>query len=352
MAKRNIQEALNAKEDAATVRKLQRQVNNLQAKNRTLEWTCKHAEQELDAALARADYIENARPLKPIQIARSKYIKPSGDATAIIACSDWHFEERVDPKTVNGFNEHNPDIASKKIKTTFEHSVELIEAERRMSNIKDIVLALMGDFITGYIHPELMESNYYSPVEAMHYVEDHIAGGIDFLLKHSGCQSIIVPCVVGNHGRTTEKMRVSTSSKNSYEWGGYKHLERMYRNEPRVIWKVEEGYHNYVDVQGKLVRIHHGEAFKYNGGIQGPSVPILRKVASWDQQKTAWMDLCGHLHIHEVIRGGKVVLNGPLIGYGAYGEKAVGGKCPATQTLIVVDKKYDRHTCAKEIFCT
>lgn len=328
----------------------QRELSNLRDKLSHTELKLKQAERDLDELRAIGDYFESSHDVVPVEIER-KPKKVAGTATAILALGDWHFEERVDPSTVNDFNEHNPEIASKKIKNTFERAVEIIEAERGMSKIGEMVVALLGDFITGYIHPELEESNYMSPTEAMLEVEKHIAGGIDFLLKHSGCKRITVPAVVGNHGRTTQKMRIGTSYKNSFEWYGYKHLEHCYRNDPRVVWKVENGYHNYLPVQGKLVRIHHGHAFKYQGGIQGPAVPIRRKLASWDTQKTAWMDLCGHLHTHEVIGAGKAVLNGCLIGYGAYGEFSVGGRCKPMQTLIVVDKNHDVPTLIKPIFC-
>lgn len=352
MSKRldKMDEKLDGEEWIRQHRARDRELSQVKGKLAHTELKLKQAERDLDEMRSLRDYFESSPEPSPVQIERRRK-KVNGTATAILALSDWHFEERVDPSTVNDFNEHNPEIASKKIRNTFERAVEIIEAERSMSKIGDLIVCLLGDFITGYIHPELEESNYLSPTEAMLEVERHIAGGIDFLLKHSGCKSITVPAVVGNHGRTTQKMRIGTSYKNSFEWYGYKHLEYCYRNDPRVIWKVENGYHNYVNVQGKLLRAHHGHAFKYQGGIQGPAVPIRRKIAAWDTQKTAWMDLFGHLHTHEIIGAGKAVINASLIGYGAYGEFAVGGKCKPMQTLIVVDKNQDVPTAIKPIFC-
>lgn len=350
MAK-DIKAALDERQRTGEVRALKRENTRLRASVTNAEAARKHAEHELDEVRATVDFYESAPRLSPVLMNPDKRRRTTGNATAILALGDWHVEERVDPKTVNGFNEHTPDIASKKIKTTFSKAIELIEVERSMSNIGEMVVALLGDFITGYIHPELEESNYSSPTEAIIFAADHIAGGLEMLLREFKGE-IIVPAVCGNHGRTTPKQRIATSYKNSYEWAMYKFLEREFRNQPRVKWKIENGYHNYVNVQGRVVRIHHGHAFKYQGGIQGPAVPIRRKVAQWDTQKAAWMDLFGHLHIHEVIQAGKIVINGPLIGYGAYGEFAVGGKCPAMQTLIVVDSTRDIPTAIKPIFCT
>lgn len=349
LSKKAIEAGLAEAAMAGSLRSLKQENERLRNEVRTIDLARRFAERELLEHTKRTSFLDGAPAISPVLMNPNKRRKVNGSATAIIALGDWHVEERVDPSTVNGFNCHNPKEASKKIKTTFAKALELLDAERSMSNIGELVVALLGDFITGFIHPELAESNYLSPSKAILFADDHIAGGLELLLKHSGCKSIIVPAMCGNHGRTTEKQRIATSYENSFEWLMYKYLEKHFRHEPRIQWKVENGYHNYLNVQGKVIRFHHGHAFRYQGGVQGPAVPIRRKIAAWDTQKTAWMDIFGHLHQHIV--DPKFILNGPLIGYGAYGEFAVGGKCPATQTLIVVDRKVDMPTCIKPILC-
>jgi len=285
---------------------------------------------------------------QPGEIKRKPY-RAGGQATPILVMSDWHVEERVDPATVNDVNEFNPQIAEQRIKRTFAKAVELIDTERTMSNVKDMVLALLGDFITGYIHEELMESNYMSPTEACLFVEEQIVTGIEFLKKEAGIKHLLIPTANGNHGRTTAKMHISTDYKNSFEWLMYKHLQRYYRSDPKVTWKVSNGHKNWIEVQGKWIRCTHGHGFKYNGGVLGAGVPIMRKIYRWDLQKTAWLDLFGHLHFY--LPGEKFVQNGCLIGYGAYGEFAVGGKCEPVQTLVIVDRSRDVPVCVKPIFC-
>ena len=335
--------------DPRVQRHIEKETATLKAKLARSEQMRKFSDGELEKTQARVDFIRSLDDPTPQEI-EHKPRKHGGSATAIIVCSDWHIEERVDPSTVNGFNEFSPEIAEQRVKRVFQKAVELIEAERKMSNIKDVVLALLGDFITGYIHPELVENNYMSPTEACLLAEDLIASGIEYLKKHSGCKHILIPTANGNHGRTTEKMRIATEYKNSYEWMMYKHLERYYRNDPKVTWKVSNGYHNWIDVQGKAIRCHHGHAFRYQGGVQGASVPILRKIARWDQQRFAWLDLFGHLHFY--LPGEKFVQNASLIGYGAYGEFAVGGRCMPIQSLVIVDRIHEIPVAIKPIFCT
>lgn len=304
-------------------------------------------EAELTLANARNLFADSLQIPTPVSMQRLA-MKPSGEATAILVLSDWHVEETVDPATVNYLNEFNLDIAAARIKRTFEKAVTLIEAERQMSNIRDLVVAILGDIITGYIHDELVETNSLSPTEACIFAEDHITGGLNYLKKESGCKSIIVPTALGNHGRTTPKMRISSAHANSYEWYMYKHLERCYRNDPIIKWKVENSYHNWLPVQGKDMRFHHGTPIKYKGGINGASVPILRKISQWNMAKYAWWDVFGHLHIYQP--GEHYLANPSLIGYSALSE-IFGGFWPPMQSLMIVDRSRSIPVSVKPIFC-
>lgn len=318
--------------------------NQLAATNQKL----KQAEADLEHAEQRVDFIRALDNPTPARF-DFKPCKPAGNATAILVLSDWHVEETVDPETINGANEFNLEIAAQRIEAVFQNAVKLIEAARSLSNIKDMVVALLGDFITGYIHDELVESNSLSPVEASLFAQDHICGGLDFLLKHAGMKSITVPTCYGNHGRTTPKMRAATAAQNSYEWLMYKQLERYYKSRPGIRWKVERGHKNYLDVQGHLVRFTHGDAFRYNQGILGPLAPIRRKIAAWDKGKRADMDIAGHLHTH--MTDSKAVINASLIGPAPFGDLIDGDLAPPAQTLVVYDKAIKPPVLVQQVFC-
>ena len=332
----------------AEVRVRERELTKLRNKLRVSEQHRKALESDLDKAEQRVDFIRALDNPTPARFEFKPY-KPAGQATAILVLSDWHVEETVDPETINGANEFNLEIAAKRIEAVFQNAVKLIDAARSLSNIKDLVVALLGDFITGYIHEELVESNSLSPVEASLFAQDHICGGLDFLLKHAGTKSITVPTCYGNHGRTTPKMRAATAAQNSYEWLMYKQIERHYKGRPGIRWKVERGHKNYLDVQGHLVRFTHGDGFKYHGGIMGPLAPIRRKIASWDKGRRADLDVGGHLHTH--MKDSKVVINNSLIGPGPYGDLVDGDLMPPSQTLIVLDKAYKPPVLVQEVFC-
>lgn len=115
------------------------------------------------------------------------------EATPIALLSDIHVEEKVDPETVEGLNEYNPDIAEKRLNKYFQNLLDLINKERKDVKIKNLVLALLGDNITGYIHEELKENNYMSPTEATIFIKALIIRGIKFLSEYGNFERIIVP---------------------------------------------------------------------------------------------------------------------------------------------------------------
>ena len=116
--------------------------------------------------------------------------------------------------------------AIKRIERFYSKIVELIEWQNHLAPVSELWHPLLGDLMTGMIHEDLTETNTLSPTEACVFLRDQICSGIDFLLKETKLP-IAIPTCVGNHGRTTQKMRIKTSTRNSYEWLLYKTLEKI-----------------------------------------------------------------------------------------------------------------------------
>ena len=73
------------------------------------------------------------------------------EATVICLASDWHIEERVSKEKTNGMNEYSLAISKARATQFFQRLVKLVKKEQQDVVIKHIVLALLGDFITGKI---------------------------------------------------------------------------------------------------------------------------------------------------------------------------------------------------------
>lgn len=154
------------------------------------------ADDRLKAFLSLRESFQSIVPV-PMKVRDAK----QGESTAVAVMSDWHIEERVDPRTVNGLNEFNPEIGTARVKRAFERSLSMVEMLRSRTRVETLVLALLGDFFTNRIHADLAENNYEGQTQAVLRSRDLICGGIDFLLKEGGFKRILIPATMGNHGR-------------------------------------------------------------------------------------------------------------------------------------------------------
>lgn len=259
------------------------------------------------------------------------------EATAVVLLSDWHYEEVVKPQSVNHLNKYDEKIASECIVKTFQTVVKYIKLQQKETTINNLVMALLGDFISGGIHDELKEGNSLLPGEAIWKVQNHIASGIKFILDNTNV-NLIIPCASGNHGRTTEKQRVATEYGNSLEWLMYKNLEQYFANNKRVSFVVNEGYHTYLDVYGYTLRFHHGHSMRFMGGVGGIYIPVNKAIAQWNKSKKADLDCFGHFH--QMRDGGTFISNGSIIGWSPYAIKIKAYFEKPKQAFFMIDKKY------------
>jgi hypothetical protein len=177
-------------------------------------------------------------------------------------------------------------------------------------------------------------------MHALLFAQNLIVSGIEF---HPRAQryKLVIPCHSGNHARTT-KTRFGAENGHSLEYLMYVHLAAHFRNEPRVEFRVADGYHSFLDIYGKKIRFHHGHAINYQGGIGGIFIPAFKAISQWDKANSADLDVFGHFH--QCKDGGKFICNGSLIGYNAYALSIKADYEPPKQTLFLIDKKRGR-TC-------
>jgi hypothetical protein len=124
-----------------------------------------------------------------------------------------------------------------------------------------------------------------------------------------------IPLVSGN---TTDKTRIATGAHNSFEWLMYHMIANEFRDEERIVFEITASAHQYVDVFGSIVHFHHGDEVRYNGGIGGLGIPLLKAIPSWELVKPAALHCLGH---HHTLRDfGRAVVNGSLIGYTPYSQ--------------------------------
>ena len=246
---------------------------------------------------------------------RLKSTNSKGQATAFMVASDWHIDEKVRPSTVSGLNNFNEKIARKRAERFFQNGVVLLKMSQRDVEIKTLVLALLGDFISSNIHDELLENTTLRPVEAILFAQELIASGIEYILRHTDV-NLVIPCSIGNHSRITKRIHISNETGNSLEYSLYYNLAKHFKVNKRVKFLIADGYHSYIKVYNKVIRLHHGHFLRYNGGVGGIYIPVNKAIAQWNKGKHADFDVFGHFH--QFKDGGNFICNGSLIGWNAF----------------------------------
>jgi len=177
-------------------------------------------------------------------------------------------------------------------------------------------------------------------------VKKMLLSAIQFYLTEGNFKRIVVPCNVGNHGRTMLKPRVSTGNRNSYEYMMYHDLKN---NFSEAEFMIPDGMYTYVSIYEKLFRFAHGDHIKFGGGIGGLTVPLTKAIMRADTQVKAYYNVIGHYHQFWEATSNCLV-NGSLIGYGAYAQRIGATPEPPQQALRIMDSK--RGLTAKfPIFC-
>lgn len=313
-----------------------RKILRLESRIRDLEKQNREYADAYESAKEQADFIGLLTEARDPEAWEREIKRGTSKATAIVGLSDWHVEEPVDPAKVNGKNRFDLNIAAKRIRRAFEKIVEYVPRYVPMAKVVHIWVG--GDMYSGTIHPELSESNLLSSPEACLFWMEHLNDGLAFLRKELKLPLYVI-CNDGNHGRMSEKLRVSTRTENSLEWLTYKFLEREWlKRDTKVRFDIAVGLQKIVEINGRKVRFSHGDAIRYGGGVGGIHIPLRKAIAQWNKSTTVDLDILGHWH--SFIDGGHYLVNGSLIGYGAYSLRIKADYEPPIQMFAVFDQKF------------
>ena len=315
----------------------------------TLRARYKVALSQIDRERERGDSLLQLRGIQPVKRPLTKVVKGKRHAaTMVVLLSDVHCEERVDPSTVNGLNDYSLDVCNARLDELQERFFRLLEHERQLCDIDRVVVWLGGDFISGHIHDDTAELAQLAPLAAKRWIGERLRSFIDAV--SDSARSVIVATNSGNHGRSTDKLRIGTEMEHSFEQDLYLVMQAEERRD-NVKWQVGTGYLNYVVVDGFRIRFHHGHAVRYQGGIGGIHVPLNKSIAAWDATERADLTCLGHWHQFSWGRAGRYVSNGSVIGHSAYAVRIKASFEPPCQAAIVIDHGRNEVTKAMPIYC-
>lgn len=289
--------------------------------------------------------LATSTPLDPV--VRRELKSGLREATAVALLSDAHVEEKVRAGETPVGNEYNEAIADKSLARFFAGFEWLIGFHRSAFKIRDVVLWLGGDLITGHIHDELKENTSGTPIQTLLWLRSRLTAGIDRLLADPLTERILVPCSYGNHGRNTLKPYRALGAAHSYEWLLYQWLASTYANEPRIRFLADESAHQYAKVYDFDLHFHHGDETNYGGGVGGVMIPLNKSVAQWNIAKHCHYHHFGHWH--QYIDSGPITVNGSVIGFNAYAMSIKASPEPPQQAFYLLDSKRGK-TCKSPIW--
>lgn len=300
---------------------------------------------QLDAEKAAVANLTALSDVAPKRIARSRPRGKRPEATAVLILSDWHVEEEVRPETCRNLNHFTLAIADRRIKQLVQRASMLIEHEKHLTGIRRIVVAALGDFITGHIHDDLVEVTQLAPLAATRWAGERLGGVIDAM---SEIAPVLVATASGNHGRSTKHPRMATENDHSFEQHLYLTMAGQEKRK-NVEWQVGEGYLNNINLDGFIVRAHHGHAIRFGGGVGGLTIPANKAISNWNQAQRADLDIFGHWHCFSWLPY-RFVANGCLIGHNAFADRIKAEYQPPSQSLVIIDHDHGRVTKVLPIF--
>jgi len=253
--------------------------------------------------------------------------------------SDLHWGEVVRPSEVFGVNEYDLDTARRRLRRVTDTAIELLrDVVVSPSGYPGIVVCLGGDMVSGGIHEELLATDELPPAACVVDLLEHMTAALRLLADEFG--RVFVPCVTGNHGRTTRKTWKKMRTATSWDWMLYTMLERQFAGDDRIRFAVSEDTDILYTVAGKRYLLTHGDELGVRGGngIIGSLGPIMRgrhKIASANANLGREHDVLvmGHWHQHIALR--HVIVNSSLKGYDEYARASRFSFEPPSQALWI-----------------
>lgn len=258
-------------------------------------------------------------------------------ATPVLMLSDLHLDEVVDVYEMDGMNEYNRQIALRRLQRVIDFSIEFCKRYTGNLEYDGIVVALLGDILTGVIHAELAQTNEALPTESIVYWVPILASALRKLADEFG--RVFVPTVDGNHDRTTPRMQMKKRAQSSYAWVLYNWLADTLRDDKRITFSISMAPEQIINVNGTKFLLTHGDGFRSAGGVGGIYPSMLkflhRKHEMYARTGKPW-DIALMGHWHQLLYGPDFVVNGSLKGYDEYAKASGFGYEKPRQALFIV----------------
>ncbi len=300
------------------------------------------------------DFIEELKELNELEknfkfrsgspISKHKSIDKEHEEIACAALSDHHISEVVRPEDSNGINFYNSIVCANRMWLHSQKIKRILEMHMQMYKFKYLWTPLLGDIVSGSIHPEYLTTNDLTDPAAcllatrllqMFYEE----------LKSIGLP-IKVDAIHGNHPRLTAKMPTKRQAHTNLDWMIYENLNNLFAKDDQVNINIHTGQIGMVKLYDWNYVIEHGIGVS-SGGEEGFEDriraifddPTFRKATGY---KGASFDqiVIGNMHKPKFLE--RSIVNGSYIGQNELGQSWRLKPIKAQQLMWGITKKHPR----------
>lgn len=277
--------------------------------------------------------LKEVTPSPPEWLPPKKTAKHGVTGVPSVIWSDWHLGEVVRRQEVNGVNEFNLTIAEERIRRLVDRTVDLCFKHMTSPRYPGIVVNLIGDIVSGEIHPELTQTNEVPLFQVLLWARDRIVAALKRLADRFGF--VFVPSCPGNHGRMTHKPQAKQYVYRNADWllaclveryfveSGDKRVQFHIPDTGEALYRVYD--HRYLAVHGDDLGVKGGD------GIIGAIGPIMRgeiKMRHSQAQIDRDYDTILMGHWHQTLWLPRAHVNNTLKGYDEYARRFL--RAPAT----------------------
>lgn len=296
-------------QDRWKIEKLERELKDLREQNRHL------AEHVHTAESVKRLIHDCDRSITPPKWLAPKFT-PNLTGVPTLFLSDWHWDEVVDPRQINGVNAYSREIATRRMQYCFTKTISLLFDHMNKPQYDYCNIVMGGDMLSGNIHEDLRESNESPVSQSVLHMLDQLVAGITMM--HDKFGRLYIPCVTGNHGRFDKKPRAKNRAYDNFEFFLYHFLKRHFHTEPAIHFEIADGAFLPFKTYNTRYLLAHGDQAKGGSGIAGALSPLMlmdhrtrKRAMAIDQPYDVL--LLGHWHQLMDVKGMRI--NGSGKGY-------------------------------------
>lgn len=239
--------------------------------------------------------------------------------------SDWHVGEVVSSSETNGVNEYDKAIFQRRTERLVARTIDLCR-NHGPGVYPGIVVNLLGDMVSGGLHPELQKTDEEETIPSVLTCRDTLIACLDKMIEAFG--QVYVPCTSGNHGRSTHKPEFKRYVFKNFDWLIYQLLARHYKGRKEIIFDIPDSNEVYYRIFNRRYLAMHGDMTGVRGGdsIIGSIGPITRGEMKVGRQQAVMgreFDILLVGHWHQTLWLPRVIVNNTLKGFDEYAKNAL-----------------------------